>query len=237
MATVAVYKVINTLNGKVYIGQTTRPEKRFAEHTWKGSKSKILSAAIKKYGKENFEFKILCWCPDKAYANMVETKLIEAHDTRRVGYNICVGGEGFGSGEDHPCYGRMLSEEERKRHSDNMLGERNHRYGKPNTPEQKEKIRKALVGREVTWGDKISAAKKGIRTSSDEQVAKAVAASRLVVSKPVRASRGGTHHTFGSMRECAAFFGLHENTIQRYLRGVSANRDGWSFSTIKGHGY
>lgn len=236
MTTVAVYKITNSLNGKIYIGQTTRPERRFAEHTWKGSKSKILSAAIKNYGKESFCFEILCLCPDKAYANMVETKLIEAHDTRRVGYNICVGGEGFGSGEDHPVFGRVWSEEERKRHSDNMRGERNPHYGTKLTIEHKAKIREALLGREVTWGAKISAAKKGIRTSSDEQIAKAVAASRLTVIKPVRASRDGVEHTFDSLRECAAFFGLHEVTVQRYLRGVSTNRDGWDFTKIAKHG-
>lgn len=237
MASVAVYKITNILNGKMYIGQTTRPERRFAEHTWKGSKSKILSAAVKKYGKDSFSFQILCWCPDKRYADDVERKLIAAYDTRSTGYNICVGGEGLGSGEDHPVFGRVWSEGQRKRQADNMRGERNHRHGKPNTLEQKAKIREALVGREITWGAKISAAKKGIRTSSDEQVAKAVAASRLVLIKPVKASREDIEHTFDSIVECAAFFGLHENTIQRYLRGVSKNRDGWDFTKIAKHGY
>lgn len=112
MAEVAVYKITNIVNGKLYFGQSSRPTERWTEHK-RTTKAPKLYAAITKYGKESFEFKILCWCPDKAYADMVETKLIEAHDTRRVGYNICVGGEGLVAGPDNPNYGRKQSAEHR----------------------------------------------------------------------------------------------------------------------------
>jgi len=232
MTPVAVYKATNVLSGKMYIGQTARPERRFAEHTWKGSKSKILSAAIKKHGKENFEFKILCWCPDKAYADMVETKLIEAHDTRRVGYNICVGGEGFGSGEDHPCYGRKASDEERRLKAEGKRGALNPSYGKPNSPEQKAKISASLKGRPVTWGAKVSAAKKGIRTIPLEDLLERSAKGRAKRIVKVKAQRGDEIYTFDSIRLCAAHFNMHEVCIQRYVRGAVKNRDGWVFSRV-----
>ena len=210
MATVAIYKATNILNGKMYIGQTTRPERRFAEHTWQGSKSKILSTAIKKHGKENFEFNIMCWCPDKAYADMVETKLIEAHDTRRVGYNICVGGEGFGSGEDHPCHGRKASDEERRLKSEGKRGALNPNYGKPNSPEQKAKIRESLLGRVIAWGDKISAAKKN--------------------KKSIVLCRNNTEVRIESITKAATFIGVQQCNLKKALDRKNNVCKGWTVS-------
>lgn len=210
MATVAVYKATNILNNKMYIGQTSRPERRFAEHTWRGSKSKILSTAIKKHGKENFEFTILCWCPDKSYADYVEQELIKAHDTRRVGYNICVGGEGFGSGEDHPCYGRKAGEEERRLKSESKRGILNPMFGKANTPEQKTKIRESLLGREITWGDKISAAKQNKKS--------------LVLRK------GNTTAHLASIAEAALFIGVQRRNLKKALSRDTNVCKGWTVS-------
>lgn len=235
MNPVAIYKATNILNGKMYIGQSINPKRRFTEHL-RGSKSMILSAAIKKHGKENFEFKILCWCPDKAYADMVETKLIKAHDTRRVGYNICVGGEGLGSGVDHPKFGKKATDETRRRIAAAKMGELNPHYGKPNSPEQKAKIRASLQGRENTWGAKVSASKKGIRTIPLEDLLERSAKGRAKRIVKVKAQRGDEVYIFESIRLCAAHFNMHEVCIQRYLRGAVKNRDGWVFSKVAKNG-
>jgi group I intron endonuclease len=233
---IAVYKAVNSINGKMYIGQTSRPERRFAEHTWKGSKSKILSAAIKKYGKEQFTFAVLCWCPDKDYADYVEQKLIEAHNTRRVGYNICIGGEGLGTGENHPSFGKKRSDKCRKKISEAKLGEKNPMFGKQNTPEQKEKIRASLKGRKITWGDKISAAKKGICTNSLEQIIARAEQAAIKNRQPVRATNGETSIVFGSIKECATVLGYHEVSVQRFLREAAKTSKGWVFTREPKHG-
>jgi group I intron endonuclease len=230
-----VYSVTNVVNGKKYIGQSSRPERRFAEHTWRGSKCKVLTAAIRKHGKANFEFKILCWCPDKAYADYIERGLIAAYDTRTTGYNICAGGEGFGSGADHPCYGRKCSDEERELKAASKRGALNPSYGKPNTPEQKAKIRAALLGRDITWGDKISAAKKGIQTISTEDLQARAAKGQSNRRVKVQARRDNEVHIFDSIRLCAEHFGIHEVCIQRYLRGTVKNRAGWMFTKVDKH--
>ena len=209
MATVAIYKATNILNGKMYIGQSIHPERRFTEHR-RGSKSKILSAAIKKHGKENFEFKILCWCPDKTYADMVEVKLIEAHDTRRVGYNICVGGEGLGSGADHPKFGKKAAEETRRRIAAAKVGELNPNYGKPNSPEQKAKIRESLLGRVITWGDKISAAKKN--------------------KKSIVLCRNNTEVRIESITKAATFIGVQQCNLKKALDRKNNVCKGWTVS-------
>jgi group I intron endonuclease len=225
---IAVYKAVNSINGKMYIGQTSRPERRFAEHTWKGSKSKILSAAIKKYGKEQFTFAILCWCPDKDYADYVEQKLIEAHNTRRVGYNICIGGEGLGTGENHPCFGRKATPEQRKKLSEATTGVKNPMFGKQNTPEQKEKIRASLKGRKITWGDKISAAKKGI-----PPLPKVLAASKAAIQARETGYRliftkdGEESVVAKSFAEAERLLPVHDASIRRCLEGKQKHVAGW----------
>ena len=218
MATVAIYKATNILNGKMYIGQTTRPERRFAEHTWQGSKSKILSTAIKKHGKENFEFNIMCWCPDKAYADMVETKLIEAHDTRRVGYNICVGGEGFGSGEDHPTYGSSLSEEHKVKVSAALKGKKKSPehiakvaatwVGKKHTAEARQNMSKAHIGHTHTEATKTKMAQrmrgntycKGLKLSAERKQHISLAIKGTVRSEETRAKMANAKEIKGQVR-------------------------------------
>lgn len=233
MKAIAVYKAVNAVNGKMYIGQTSRPERRFAEHTWKGSKSKILSAAIRKYGKEQFMFTILCWCPDKHYADYVEQKLIEAHDTRRVGYNICIGGEGLGTGRDHPLFGKKRSDEFKKKVSEAKLGEKNPMFGKQNTPEQKEKIRASLKGRKITWGDKISAAKKGVPplpkviTASKAAIQARETGYRLIFTKD-----GEKSVIVKSFAEAARLLSIHDASIRRCLEGRQKHVAGWAVQKV-----
>lgn len=58
-----IYKIVNSVNNKVYIGQTIRPvEQRFKRHITDAINGVIdthLSRAIRKYGKDNFNFEII----------------------------------------------------------------------------------------------------------------------------------------------------------------------------------
>lgn len=58
---IGIYKIENLINHKIYIGQSIHIERRWSEHCFPSTKS-IISAAIKKYGKENFSFQILEEC-------------------------------------------------------------------------------------------------------------------------------------------------------------------------------
>lgn len=92
MNPVAIYKITNKENGKLYIGQSINPKKRFQAHKRSSSPCLALKKAISKYGKKSFEMEVLVWCPDKIYADDVEIKLIEAYKTCIDGYNIREGG-------------------------------------------------------------------------------------------------------------------------------------------------
>ena len=57
-----IYKIINCINGKIYIGQSTDIKTRFSCHKHNALVKKInrpLYTSIRKYGIENFEFIIL----------------------------------------------------------------------------------------------------------------------------------------------------------------------------------
>ena len=58
----AIYIIKNTINKKVYIGQTTQKvEDRFKQHLklLKSNSNQIIHKAIKKYGKDKFYYEIL----------------------------------------------------------------------------------------------------------------------------------------------------------------------------------
>lgn len=99
----AIYKIENKINHKVYIGQTLDPKRRFREHCCVNTPySSLVHRAIEKYGKDNFDFKVLGWFEDY---NEKEKYYIEYYHSRYpYGYNMLSGGEEppHWSGEDHP---------------------------------------------------------------------------------------------------------------------------------------
>lgn len=97
-----VYKITNLVNGKAYIGVTNRPLiERFYEHCRSGGSkgvARLLTKAIRKYGKDNFSKEIIFTTFDRKFAlNVMETFYIMWHGTYfawKRGYNMSFGGEG-----------------------------------------------------------------------------------------------------------------------------------------------
>jgi group I intron endonuclease len=90
-----IYKITNATNGKVYIGQTTKPlQERFVKHC--NSKScKHLRNAIDKYGKDNFTIELLTVCGMQETTDYWERYFIKRYQSnnRKIGYNIRGGGK------------------------------------------------------------------------------------------------------------------------------------------------
>jgi group I intron endonuclease len=89
-----IYKLTNLINGKIYIGQTTKTLKqRFNTHVSESKKEKstmIVSKAIKKYGKENFKIEEIAKAYSREELNTLEGKYIEEFKSHtEIGYNIC----------------------------------------------------------------------------------------------------------------------------------------------------
>lgn len=91
-----LYKITNTVNGKMYIGVTKDPKQRKWQHFNHRHPDTMSTVkyAIDKYGKENFEFDIMCIGP-RDYILELEPKVIASYNTLAPeGYNISPGGEG-----------------------------------------------------------------------------------------------------------------------------------------------
>lgn len=91
-----VYLIRNTLNGKGYVGQTTKTlEHRWTGHLKKSSTCVALRRAIQKHGTKNFSVTHLAWAENKVDLDTLEVEWIETLGTRVPnGYNIMYGGQG-----------------------------------------------------------------------------------------------------------------------------------------------
>lgn len=94
-----IYSATNLINNKKYIGQTNRGlSVRINEHhyyAFKKKSSNLLHRALRKYGKKNFKWDILCRSGDQEELNKMEKKYIEKYKTlalSKTGYNIREGG-------------------------------------------------------------------------------------------------------------------------------------------------
>lgn len=91
-----IYKATNTLNGKVYIGKTNNFEERKKHHERCYEKDDCsFHRAIQKYGKENFEWKIIDSTDSYNMSSVLEKRYIEEYDSYHGnGYNMTKGGDG-----------------------------------------------------------------------------------------------------------------------------------------------
>ena len=131
----------NKINGKIYIGLTTRSiEKRLEEHrTGRSIACRAIYNAIKFHGWENFETD---WyeCPDEDL-NFDEELLVREMETLAPrGYNLREGGGGNGK----------MSEETKQKCSEAKRGENNYWYGKTHGYNTKQKMSKSQCGRTHT---------------------------------------------------------------------------------------
>lgn len=93
-----VYKITNDINGKIYIGQTSRSlEKRWNEHRRdmykKTCEKRPLYAAMRKYGVQHFHMELVEECPLEQI-NQREKYWIETYHSFSNGYNATLGGDG-----------------------------------------------------------------------------------------------------------------------------------------------
>jgi len=125
-----LYTITNHVNGRMYVGITNNFERRCKEHK-SGYGSLLVKRAIKKYGLEAFEFRIICKGLEE-YIKEMEIRAIRILETfGPKGYNLTIGGEGSTGirpsietrrkiGEAHR--GKITSKETRKKMSEAQKG-------------------------------------------------------------------------------------------------------------------
>lgn len=151
-----VYKITNLVNKKVYIGKTNNLKKRWKVHCNIAfdkngiySNKYYIHKSINKYGQENFKIEIL---ENNLFENEAferESFWIKKYNSRnpKLGMNMTDGGEGTSglkwsdesrkkiSGPGNCNFGKILSDDVKKKISISLSGENNGFFGKKHTPE------------------------------------------------------------------------------------------------------
>lgn len=188
-----VYSLKNLINGKLYIGQTSKTlEWRLRIHITDSKRHRMkIGSALQEFGVENFEGRVV----EFVYADTSlelerllderETYWIKELNSRENGYNETDGGKGCpgrvtaeetrakialaNMAENNGMFGTTWSEEKRESMRERMLGPNNHNYGKPLSDEVKAKLSDALRGRVISTEtrEKTSATLTGIKRSEE----------------------------------------------------------------------
>ena len=156
-----IYLIINTVNGKKYVGQTIKPvEKRLKEHlkaAFIENRRTIICSAIRKYGKDNFS--VICVQDNIAIDDLdiAEQYWVKYYDTfSKNGYNATSGGNQCRISDETKLKisaalkGKPKSEEHKKKMSEAQkginIGSLNSFYGKTHSEKTIEKIKETLKG-------------------------------------------------------------------------------------------
>jgi len=173
-----IYKVTNKITGKSYIGQTIktlniRRNGHYADVKRNKNDNNYFHNALRKYGKENFEWETIEECNSKEDLNLAEEWYIRYYNTfGKGGYNLTYGGEGS-QGYKHTeeskrkigniskgrklskewrekisksGKGRIVSEETKRKMSECQIGKNNSFYGKTHSDETIKVISDKLSG-------------------------------------------------------------------------------------------
>lgn len=138
-----IYKAINKINGKIYIGQTVQSlDKRISQHinnALNNQDNMYFHKAIRKYGKESFIWEIITQCNSREELNKAEIGVIKKYDVFGDGYNLNYGGEGNAGFErtkesrrkmSESHIGKTHSEETKQKIRESTKGNKSHMYGK-----------------------------------------------------------------------------------------------------------
>ena len=238
-----IYKYINKINNKVYIGQTCRSLRERAGCNGINYKDCIrFYRAILKYGWDSFYCEILKDGLSQEEANYWECYYISFYESRNQdkGYNIMVGGdnkimpkefcdkisllakERYKDPTKNPMYGKHHSSDSLKLMSEIKKGKNNPMYGKHLSDESKAKISNSNKGK--TASHKIWTDEDRLNASIRfREIAKAWTRKVLCVED---------NKTFDSVLEASKYYGVAKGTLSGHLHGSQKTCKGKHFQFI-----
>lgn len=171
-----VYKILNLINQKIYIGKDSKNRPQYF-----GSGIHIRNA-IKKYGKENFQKEILEECSTLDELSQREIYWIDKLNSRdsKIGYNISLGGNSVMNGRKHSKESRIKMSLSQKEYNKKTGG---HWKGKKHSEETKNKMSKTKKDifesdRGIEIKQKISKSQTGKIQSEETRKKRGISTSR-----------------------------------------------------------
>lgn len=156
--TQVIYKIVNLVNDKFYVGSTANKKVRFRQHRklLRGNRHhcKHLQAAWNKYGEEKFDFRVVEEVPQAVSLQEVEDRWLKEHVGHPYCYNSGYSAEApWRNAPAHvtPNFGRTMAERQKTQISKSLKefyaeDYFNHpRVGKTHSEETKERIRQAKL--------------------------------------------------------------------------------------------
>ena len=160
-----IYKCTNKLNGKIYIGKTTKSFEGYCRKNIlnalnrtdvKHGQKRRFYCALRKYGQGNFKWEVIERC-GSLELNDREIYWIDFFDSFRKGYNLTKGGDGGGgipykrtneikSKISKSLMGNKRSEESITRQSNTMKGSNHPLFGIGHRKDSIEKMKEAKKG-------------------------------------------------------------------------------------------
>jgi group I intron endonuclease len=159
----SIYLITNTINRKVYVGQTVQPlNQRWNQHCYKaltGLKNMVLSHAIRKYGRDAFVVTLLHGASSQEELDGIECMEVHHYDStnRTQGYNISPGGRThrmsestkrkIGAANSIALRGKKASPESIRKRSESLKARYAVHPRTPHSAETRRKISEAGIGR------------------------------------------------------------------------------------------
>jgi group I intron endonuclease len=216
-----IYKIINVLNNKFYVGSAVDFKRRKRRHWWmlrRGDHAnKHLQAAWNKYGEKAFTFVVVEEHPERADLLAAENIWLKAHVGKDYCYNIATDATaptlGW-FGEKNPMWGRRFN------HTKSAIAKiKEASTGRKHSATTKKRIRAYLIGkpRPAEVRAKIAASVSGERNPNygkprDASFIEKVSR-RVVVIKP-----DGTAQVYPSIKALREELGLKPPTVNRALK-------------------
>jgi group I intron endonuclease len=246
-----IYKIVNTVNGKFYVGSTTNTRERFRTHRNRLRRNRHhaphLQAAWNKYGEAAFVFHVVEDVPAGASLQAAEDVWLSEHVGKPYCYNAGLrSGAPWrgGAKEDHPSFGRPKTDSEREAISKTLKDfyaedVTNHpRFGKTHSEETKERIRQAKLANPTTaWlgkerseetKAKISAAQAGKPKAAGRKVSEE---GRAKIRANIEAGRshmhwaGRTHTAEAKAKMSKKVWATQPDGTRTLFESISALRD------------
>lgn len=195
-----IYKITNTINGKIYIGQTldSNPERRIKAHFKKTRSRDLVRDAATKYGRECLSWEIIYQAFDLEELNRAEKQfIIDYNSLVPNGYNIQLGGNNKGK----------WSEDSKKENG--LKVKEWYKYN--NHPFKDKKFTQSHI-------ENLSKTRKGFDSQSRQKARKVNYNKSKIPIKAINLQTS-EEYIFESIKDCADSLNLIESCIGRVLRG------------------